>query len=105
MAARCYVELGQASRAVPLLTDVLARYGEQRTREAALYTSWLAEAHIQTGDIGRAAELASKTATLTSHTASTRSDERLNLLREKLVVHRSVPEVRDFLSQADELTG
>jgi len=103
MAARCYVELGQGSRAIPLLTDVLDHYDEQRTREAALYTSWLAEAHIQTGDIDRAAELATKTATLTAHTTSTRSDERLNLLRAKLGPYQGVAAVSDFLAQSNEL--
>lgn len=38
MAGRCYVELCQPDRAVPLLTGVLARYDERQTRESALYT-------------------------------------------------------------------
>jgi transcriptional regulator with XRE-family HTH domain len=103
MAARCYVELGQSARATPLLTDVLNRYDEQRTREAALYTSWLAEAHIYTGDIDQAAELASKTAILTAHTSSTRSDQRLTLLRTKLTPHKGTAAVDDFLALSTEL--
>jgi len=104
MAARCYVELGQGARAVPLLTEVLGRYDEQRTREAAIYTSWLAEAHIQTGDIDQAAHLASKTARLTALTTSTRSDGRVSLLRTKLTPYRSTPSVDEFLSQISEPT-
>jgi transcriptional regulator with XRE-family HTH domain len=73
---------------------VLEHYDERRTREAALYTSWLAEAHIQAGDIDQAAALASKTATLTAHTTSARSDARLNLLRVKLEPYRSTQPVR-----------
>jgi len=104
MAARCYVELGQGARAVPLLTEVLSRYDEQRTREAALYTSWLAEAHIQTGDIDQAAHLASKTARLTAHTASTRSDARVSALRTKLKPYRNTRSVGEFFSQISDLT-
>lgn len=54
MAGRCYVELGQPSRAIPLLTEVLERYDERQARESARYTSWLAEAHVQTGDAEQA---------------------------------------------------
>ena len=104
MAARCYVELGQGARAIPLLTDVLTRYDERRTREAALYTSWLAEAHLQSGDIDRAAELASKMAVLTAHTTSTRSDERLNHLRTKLAPNSEVAAVREFMDRVEELS-
>lgn len=104
MAARCYVELGEGARAIPLLTDVLARYDLRRTREAALYTSWLAEAHLQSGDIDRAAELASKTAALTAHTTSTRSDERLNFLRAQLTQHGEVAAVREFMDRVEELS-
>jgi hypothetical protein len=51
MAGGCYVELDQPTRAIPLLTDVLERYDERRTRESTLYTSWLAQAHLQAGDL------------------------------------------------------
>jgi hypothetical protein len=52
MPGRCYLELGQPDRAIPLLTGALTGYDERQTRESALYTSWLAEAHVQAGDIG-----------------------------------------------------
>jgi hypothetical protein len=97
MAGRCYVELGQPDRAVPLLTGVLARYDERQTREFALYTSWLAEAHVQAGDIEHAAALAQHTLELSSSTSSSRGDDRVTLLAQRLGPYRAVGVVREFL--------
>lgn len=70
MAARCYVELHDPARAIALLSDVLGHYDQNRVREVALYTSWLADAHVQAGNIEQAAELATHTATITDHRLS-----------------------------------
>jgi ATP/maltotriose-dependent transcriptional regulator MalT len=99
MAGRCYVELGQPERAIPLLTGVLERYDERQTRESALYTSWLAEAHLQAGDVDHAAHLAGRTLDLSSSTSSSRGDERVALLRSRLDPYAAVPEVRAFLDR------
>lgn len=96
MAGRCHVELGLADRAVPLLSGVLAHYDERRTRELALYTSWLAEAHVQLGTVEEAVAAASRTVELTSRIASARSDDRVRVLRRRLAPFRSVPVVADF---------
>jgi transcriptional regulator with XRE-family HTH domain/tetratricopeptide (TPR) repeat protein len=97
MAGRCYVELGQPGRAIPLLTSVLERYNERQTRECALYTSWLAEAHAQAGNVEHAAALAERTLTLSSSTSSSRGDDRVTLLAQRLAPYREVSAVRDFL--------
>jgi len=99
MAGRCYVELKQPGRAIPLLTEVLARYDESQTRECALYTSWLAEAHLQAGDLEHAAALAGRTLELSSSTRSSRGDDRVTLLAQRLAPHRAVSAVRTFLDQ------
>jgi transcriptional regulator with XRE-family HTH domain len=103
MAGRCYVELGQADRAVPLLSGVLAHYDERRTRELALYTSWLAEAHVQLGAVDEAAAAATRTLELTSQITSARSDDRVNVLRRKLQRFKDVPVVVDFEAMVREL--
>ena len=54
MRARCAVELGDATTAEALLTPVLNRYPITRRREAALYRTWLAEAHIRSGHLDAA---------------------------------------------------
>lgn len=99
MAGRCYVELGEPNRAIPLLTDVLDRYDEHRARESALYVSWLAEAHVMAGNVDHGATLADRVLDLTGSTASARGDARVALLRDRLAPHAAVPEVRAFLDR------
>ena len=99
MAGRCYVELGQPNRAIPLLSGVLERYDEQQARESALYTSWLAEAHLQAGNVDHAAHLAGRTLDLSSSTSSSRGDDRVALLRSRLDPHAAVPAVGAFLDR------
>ncbi len=102
MAGRCYVELGWPSRAIPLLTEVLERYDERQTRESALYTSWLAEAHVQVGEVEHAATLAARTLELSSWTSSSRGDDRVTFLAQRLAPYRAVGAVRDFLDHEAE---
>ncbi|MGH3965624.1 MAG: hypothetical protein ACRDRY_20615 [Pseudonocardiaceae bacterium] len=102
MAGRCYVELGQPERAIPLLTGVLARYDKRHARESALYTSWLAEAHVQAGDVEHAAALAEHTLELSNSTSSSRGDDRVTLLSQRLAPYRAVRAVRDFLDHEAE---
>ncbi|MDQ3762064.1 MAG: hypothetical protein M3460_10310 [Actinomycetota bacterium] len=78
---------------IPLLTEVLARYDERQTRESALYTSWLAEAHVQAGDVEHAAALAERTLG-SSSTSSSRGDDRVALLAQRLSPYRAVGAVR-----------
>jgi hypothetical protein len=103
MACRCYVQLNLAERAIPLLSDLLAHYDERRTREVALYTSWLAEAHIQLGAVDEAATAATRTLRLTSQITSARSDARVRELRRQLRPYRAVPAVADFEAMVREL--
>ncbi|WP_143229222.1 transcriptional regulator [Actinophytocola xanthii] len=84
MAGRCHVVVGEAERAVQLLTGVLDGYDERRARELALYTSWLAEAHLELGAVDEAVAAAARAHELTSRTTSARSDERMTTLRRKL---------------------
>lgn len=100
MRGRCYVELGDPDRAIPLLSDVLDGYDDHRARESALYLSWLAEAHIMAGNIDHAATLAGHVADLTGASASARSDARVALLADRLAPHRAQPEVAAFLDRA-----
>ncbi|HEY8526754.1 MAG TPA: helix-turn-helix transcriptional regulator [Acidimicrobiales bacterium] len=96
MAGRCWTELGVAERARPLLERALAGYDDQRSREAALYLSWLAEAHLLAGDVDEAARTAQRVLALTIATASARSDARLDRLHHLLNPYGAVDEVRDF---------
>jgi hypothetical protein len=88
--------------AIPLLTGVLARYDERQTRESALYTSWLAEAHVQAGDVERAVALAQRTLELSSSTSSSRGDDRVTLLAQRLGRYHTVAAAREFLDHEAE---
>jgi hypothetical protein len=83
----------------PLLSGVLERYDERQARESALYTSWLAEAHLQAGDIDHAAHLAGRTLGLSSSTSSSRDGDRVALLRSRLDPYAAVPAVAVFLDR------
>jgi tetratricopeptide (TPR) repeat protein len=96
MAGRCYTELRRPAEAVPLLSAVLERYGNARAREAALYTSWLAESHLHAGEIDRAGAAAFRVLELADRVNSARSDERLAYLHRALGPHRAVATVRAF---------
>jgi transcriptional regulator with XRE-family HTH domain len=100
MAGRCYVELGLPLRAIPILERSVAAYDEERPREAALYMSWLAEAHLQSGDVEQAAAQAGHVLDLTHRTASARTVARVRHLCSVLRPHRGVPEVSEFLERA-----
>lgn len=103
MAARCFIKLGQPKLAVEKLTKIISRYDQRMTREAALYTSWLSEAHILDRNIEEAAHYALLSAELTSRTSSARSDDRVVVLAENLRDFASTPAVRDFLETTADL--
>jgi tetratricopeptide (TPR) repeat protein/DNA-binding Xre family transcriptional regulator len=96
MAGRCYTELRRPAKAAPLLSAALERYGDSRAREAALYTSWLAESHLQAGEIDRTGETALRVLELADRVNAARSDERLAYLHRALGPHRDVASVRAF---------
>jgi transcriptional regulator with XRE-family HTH domain len=96
MAGRCYTELRQPAKAVPLLSGALERYEDSRAREAALYTSWLAESHLQAGEIDRAGIAAIRVLEFADRVNSARSDQRLAHLDRVLGPHCDVATVRAF---------
>ncbi|WP_330257480.1 tetratricopeptide repeat protein [Nocardia sp. NBC_00565] len=56
MAGRCFVELGDPSRARPLLQQAIDSYPKDRAREVALYQTWLAESYARNRDFDAAQE-------------------------------------------------
>ncbi|HWD04271.1 MAG TPA: helix-turn-helix transcriptional regulator [Amycolatopsis sp.] len=64
MAGRCLVELGDPTRAEPLITHAVAAYAPEHIREVALYRTWIAEAYARSGnlDAARSALRAARTA-------------------------------------------
>ncbi|MEU6562863.1 tetratricopeptide repeat protein [Nocardia nova] len=81
MRARCAVELGEVTTAETLLTPALDRYPPHRRREAALYRTWLAEAHARTGNLDAARATLAKVGT---DTGSDRVERRVHEVEQLL---------------------
>lgn len=96
MAGRCWTELHQPDQAIPRLDRALSAYDDRHTREVALYSSWLAEAHLQAGNVDAAATLALRSSELTDRTASARSEDRVRTLAAELAPYSGVTTVRAF---------
>ncbi|GGU00897.1 helix-turn-helix domain-containing protein [Actinomadura citrea] len=97
MDARVYTELHKPLRAVPLLQEVLSRYDSTRTRELALYLSWLAVALVDANEPEEAASTARHMLDLSARFPSDRTAKRGRVVLTKLEPYRDVPEVREVL--------
>ncbi|MFF2940003.1 helix-turn-helix domain-containing protein [Streptomyces niveus] len=97
MEARVYTELHRPLRAVPILTEVLKRYDPTRTRELALYLSWLSIAYADANEPEEAAATATRVISLSTDIASDRTAERVKAVIARLRPYVDVPEVRDVV--------
>ncbi len=96
MAGRCFTELGQPSRAEPLLAAAIASYDQTRAREVALYRSWLAESYMKAREIEQACAEAGHALSLVDGVNSARAKERMAVIRRSLRPFTDVPAVRDL---------
>jgi hypothetical protein len=83
-----------------LLSQAVAEYDVTHERELALYLSWLAQAHIYAGNLDQAVAVALRALRLTAAGSSTRSTQRLQLIRELLTAHRNIKAVQEFEDEA-----
>lgn len=97
MESRVYTELRKPLRAVPLLQRVLATYEPTKTRELALYLSWLAVAYADANEPEEAAAIAKRVIALSADVASKRTAVRVRVILDRLQEYADVPEVRDVL--------
>lgn len=100
MEARVYTELHRPLRAVPILTEVLARYDATRPRELALYLSWLAVAYADANEPEEAAATARRVVLMSADVASDRTAERVRVVLDRLREYEDVPEVQAVLNDA-----
>src|SRR5207244_8131541 len=100
MAGRCLTELKQPKQAIPLLDTAVHRYDETHAREAALYLSWLAEAHAYDGNAEEAATAALRALHLTMGVTSARGLDRIRRVRTVLKRYRGNAAVDEFQDQA-----
>ncbi|MBX9386887.1 helix-turn-helix transcriptional regulator [Streptomonospora nanhaiensis] len=97
MAARVHTELRRPLRAVPLLTEVLARYDTTHTREHALYLSWLAVAYADANEPEEAAAVARRMLAMSANLGSHRTSRRGRAVLTALHPFHDVPEVAEVL--------
>ncbi|MGW0345882.1 XRE family transcriptional regulator [Streptomyces anthocyanicus] len=100
MTGRCWTELGRPLRAVPVLTDALARYDDAHARDKALYLSWLANAYLTAGEVEEAAKVTGHALDLSIGVASVRPRRRLAPVLAQLGRYRTLPAVFDVLERA-----
>ncbi|MGJ6969812.1 transcriptional regulator [Streptosporangium sp. G11] len=99
MEARAYTELHRPLRAVPLLTEVLARYDATHVREVALYLSWLSVALADANEPEEAAHTASRMLDMSADLTSDRTTQRARVVLTRLKPYADVPEVRELLTR------
>ncbi|RLL67955.1 XRE family transcriptional regulator [Streptomyces sp. Z26] len=100
MTGRCWTELRRPLRAVPVLEDVLARYGDTHARDKSLYLSWLAESYLAAREVEQAATVASRALDLSTGVASVRPRQRLEPTLRALGPHRDLSLVAVVLERA-----
>ncbi|MGW3421300.1 helix-turn-helix transcriptional regulator [Streptomyces phaeochromogenes] len=100
MESRVFTELRKPLRAVPLLQKVLSRYDATRTRELALYLSWLAIAYADANEPEESAATAERVITMSADISSERTAERVRVILARLEEYRDVPEVSALLDAA-----
>ena len=97
VAGCCYTRLKKPRRAQRLLCGVIERYDRAPADEISRYLSWLAESHIQLGEIDEAAAVGTRALELAVHAGPAREGDRLRRLDVLLRRYKSVPEVAQFL--------
>lgn len=100
MVGRCWAELQQPKRAVPVLEGLTAPYDDTHAREVALYLCWLAGSYLDAREFDKATATASKSIELSHHTASPRTDAMLRTMLDKFRPHKGIPEVAELLSSS-----
>lgn len=78
MAGRCFVELGDARSAEPLLSRAIDSYPPEHAREVALYRTWLAQAYARSGDLDAAQATIRRARRSASRAGSSRLDHRVS---------------------------
>jgi hypothetical protein len=100
MSGRCWTELRQPERSVPILESALARYDETHARDKALYTTWLARSYLDADSPEQAAQAIGEAMDLAAGVGSARPGERIGPVMRRLAVHRELPAVTAVLERA-----
>ncbi|MBT2383836.1 helix-turn-helix transcriptional regulator [Streptomyces sp. ISL-11] len=97
MAGRCWAELRQPKKAVPILEGLTTPYDDTHAREVGLYACWLAGSYLDAGALDEATASAERAATLSFHTASPRLNDWVSGTLDKFRPHQDHAGVRELL--------
>jgi transcriptional regulator with XRE-family HTH domain len=99
MAGRCWAEMQDPKRAVPILEGLTAPYDDTHAREVGYYTCWLAGSYLDAGAVHEAAHSAGRAMELSFHTASPRLNQMVDASVTRLKPFKDVDSVRDVLAR------
>ncbi|MCG5219383.1 transcriptional regulator [Streptosporangium sp. KLBMP 9127] len=105
MTGRCWSVLHRPSRAVPALEHALATFDDTHARDKALYLTWLAEAHLDGGEVEQAAAVLGRSVQLAVDVASIRPRQRIHAVLQRLERHASLPFVAEVRERAAMLSS
>lgn len=100
MAGRCWTQLRRPLRAVPILEDVLSRYGDTHARDKAIYLTSLAHAYLDEGEVEQAATVTEHAVRSAGGVGSVRPAEKIEKVLRRLKPHRSLPVVSTVIEAA-----
>ena len=98
MAGRCWAELRDPKKAVPIPEGLTAPYDDTHAREVGLYACWLAGSYLDAGAVEEAAHSTGRAVNLSFHTASPRLNQMVDAAVGRLRPHKDVEAVRDLLA-------
>ncbi|MFF7754360.1 helix-turn-helix domain-containing protein [Streptomyces sp. NPDC007971] len=100
MAGRCWTELRRPLRAVPALVRGLTGFDDAHARDKALYSTWLAEAYANAGEVEEAARVTARALELSDGVASARPRRRIEHVVSALAIeYAGVPAVAELVER------
>jgi tetratricopeptide (TPR) repeat protein len=104
ISGRCWAELCEPTRAVPLLESVLAQLPAAQTRNLAVYSTHLAGAYLDGGQVEQAATVLGRALDLAADVASVRPARRVAVVAQRLAPYRANAKVTDLLDKVTATT-
>jgi len=95
-AAHCWIELGQADRAIGTLQHSLVQWKPEYRRDLGLCLARLAVAHASSGQIENAVIVADRSLEIARDTKSFRTEDQLSRIPSILINHGAGDEARRF---------
>lgn len=104
ISGRCWAELREPGRAIPLLESVLAQLPAVQTRNLAVYSTHLAGAYLDGGQVEQAATVLVRALDLTADVASVRPARRVAAVAQRLTPYRANAAVAGLLDKVAATT-